>query len=65
MALPSIYFLTPDKLDPTGGIRVIYRSAEILSLLGVPAAVVHNEPGFRPTWFEHSARILYPPMEIR
>ena len=42
---------------PTGGIKVIYRHAELLASLGADAAVLHPfDTTFRCSWFEHTAR---------
>ncbi|MGN6246086.1 MAG: glycosyltransferase family 4 protein [Motilibacteraceae bacterium] len=49
--LPSVYFLTPDHDRPAGGVQVMYRHVDALNAAGVPAAVLHQRPGFRCTWF--------------
>lgn len=49
----SVYFLVPDYNEPAGGIRVIYRHVDLLNEAGIPAAVVHQKPDFRCTWFEN------------
>ncbi len=49
----TVYFLTPDNDGPTGGVRVIYRHVDLLNRAGIPAAVLHQRPGFRCTWFEN------------
>lgn len=54
---PTIYFLTPDYRTPSGGIRVIYRHVDTLNAAGVNAVVVHQQPGFRSSWFENSTRV--------
>ncbi|SFV27651.1 Glycosyl transferases group 1 [Devosia crocina] len=54
----GVYFLTPDYEPPSGGVRVIYRHVDLLNAAGIPAAVVHQRPGFRCTWFDHNTRIL-------
>ncbi|HEY8584200.1 MAG TPA: glycosyltransferase family 4 protein [Capillimicrobium sp.] len=55
MSAPTVYFVCPDYDAPSGGIRVIYRHVEHLVAAGIPAAVVHKAPGFRPTWFDTGA----------
>src|SRR6476469_3158805 len=54
---PSVYFLTPDFDEPSGGIRVIYRHVDILNAAGIPAAVLHQRKGFRCRWFENDTRV--------
>lgn len=53
----TVYFLTPDWRRPSGGVRVMYRHVDILNEVGIPAAVLHQRPGFRSTWFDHQTRI--------
>lgn len=45
------WFVCPDTDEPAGGVRVIYRAVEHLLAAGREACVVHDAPGFRPTWF--------------
>lgn len=44
----------PDYPHPSGGVRQIYRMADLLNAMGHTASVVHQKPGFAATWFEHS-----------
>jgi hypothetical protein len=55
----SIVYLCPDNAAPSGGVRVIYRHVDTLNEAGRAAAVLHAEPGFSCTWFEHQTRIVY------
>jgi glycosyltransferase involved in cell wall biosynthesis len=52
-----IYYLCPDKNNPVGGVRVIYRHVDILNKHHIPAYVVHSTPGFRVSWFENDTKI--------
>ncbi len=53
-----IYLCNADD-TPTGGIKVIYRHAELLTGLGADAFVIHPEDlDFTCTWFEHNTRLL-------
>jgi glycosyltransferase involved in cell wall biosynthesis len=54
---PTVYFLTPDHPEPSGGIRVIYRHVDILNAAGISSFVLHHRPGFRCEWFEHETRV--------
>jgi len=54
-----IYFYCPDNNLPSGGVRKIYRFADVLIRHGFAASVVHNQPGFRCTWFENHTPVLY------
>src|SRR6202011_3363414 len=51
---PTIYFVAPDKSDPSGGCRVIYRHVDLLHAAGVRAFAVHRKPGFRYAWFDNA-----------
>lgn len=53
-----ILYLCPAVAEPRGGIRTIYHHVEALVGAGLQAAVVHFEPGFRPTWFASTAPVL-------
>jgi glycosyltransferase involved in cell wall biosynthesis len=46
---------------PSGGVRKLYRHVDVLSAHGYPAAIVHENQGFRCSWFENNTPILYPP----
>jgi hypothetical protein len=57
---PSVYYVAPDNnTRAIGGIRVIYRHVDVLTDLGFRAAVMHERPGFRCTWFENKTPIAY------
>ncbi|MBJ6761351.1 glycosyltransferase family 4 protein [Myxococcaceae bacterium JPH2] len=58
---PTVYFLTPDYDEPSGGIRTLYRHVDLLEQAGISAAVLHSRPGFACTWFEHHTRIRHVP----
>ncbi|WP_066332505.1 hypothetical protein [Azohydromonas lata] len=51
-------YVSPDSNTPTGGIKVIYKHAELLCELGIPAAVAHITPGFSCDWFSHRAPVI-------
>lgn len=46
-----ILFLCPDVVHPTGGVTKIYEFASALKNNGFNVAVVHRNPGYRPSWF--------------
>ncbi len=57
-----IVFLCPADNTPTGGIKVIYRHAELLGDLGCRAFVMHPfDHDFTCTWFSHSVDLLRKP----
>lgn len=60
-AAPSVWVITPDWNRASGGVRKLYRAVDVLNAAGVPAAVVHQRPGFSCTWFEHETRIVPAP----
>lgn len=55
---PSVYYLAPAEKSPSGGVKVIYRHVDELNALGIPAAVVHDQDGFRCEWFENETRVI-------
>lgn len=57
----TIYVLSPENNQPSGGIKILYRHADVLNRNGIDAAVLHQRPGFRCDWFEHDTRIRYLP----
>ncbi len=48
----------PDTDHPIGGVKQIYRQAELLKNHGFDACVVQQQQGFRPSWFESSADVI-------
>jgi len=54
-----IYYFCPDNNLPTGGIKMIYRHIDILNQNGLPASVLHQQEGFRCTWFENNTIVSY------
>ena len=55
---PTVWFITPDWNRVAGGIRKLYRAADVLNEAGIRAAVVHERPGFACDWFDHETRIV-------
>jgi glycosyltransferase involved in cell wall biosynthesis len=57
--MSCIYFLSPPDTEPSGGIKHLYRQVDILNRNGYSAAVVHDRPAFRHTWFENQTRVVH------
>ena len=55
---PTAWFICPDFARPSGGVRKLYRTVDILNDAGLQAAIVHKRPGFRCEWFEHRTRVV-------
>jgi glycosyltransferase involved in cell wall biosynthesis len=53
-----VYYLAPDLVAPSGGVRNIYRHVDELRALGIEASVVHTRSGFRCQWFPHETPIV-------
>lgn len=53
----KIYFYTPSFFS--GGVKMLYRHAELLSLNNIPAYIVHTNRNYCTTKFIHNAKILY------
>lgn len=58
-AVGQILYECRDISAPSGGVRRLYRHVEILNRNGWPARILHHLPGFRPTWFETEAPVVY------
>lgn len=54
----TVYYLCPDLVAPSGGVRNIYRHVDALNAAGVDAAVLHTKPGFRCRWFANDTRTV-------
>lgn len=54
---PVAWFICPDYDHPSGGIRKLYRSVDLLNEAGLAAAIMHRRRGFKCTWFSHRTRI--------
>lgn len=54
-----IFFVCyPDTNHPIGGVKQIYRQAELLSDLGFRSYVLHHQPNFRVSWFSSDANVI-------
>ena len=58
MSQKRIFVLCPDRPKPTGGMKTIYRQAEILCDAGYDASVVHGRRGFRAGWFGNRSPVV-------
>jgi hypothetical protein len=56
---PAIYVYCPDIAVASGGVKYLYRHVEVLVSNGLDACIVHDVPGFRPSWFQHTVPIVY------
>ncbi len=61
MAPPHIHVLCPENDRPSGGIKILYRHVDVLTHNGFSASILHQQRGFRCTWFAHSTPIRYLP----
>lgn len=55
----GVYLVCPDVRRATGGIKTIYRQADVLLRHGLRAAVVHGERGFRCSFFENQTPVVH------
>lgn len=60
MSLSSsrIYFLCPDVAHATGGVTKIYEFASALKSQGFNAIIVHQDPGYRLSWFSSDVPVV-------
>lgn len=56
--MTTVYFYMPDVNHAAGGVRAAYRMVDACNAAGVPAAVMHQARGFRPTWFDSSTPVV-------
>lgn len=54
-----IFILCPDWSEPSGGVKKLYRHAEVLCANGIDALLVHQQQGFVPQWFQPRAKFAY------
>ncbi|EDP69663.1 hypothetical protein FBALC1_05743 [Flavobacteriales bacterium ALC-1] len=54
-----LLFVCPDINKPSGGIKQIYRQVNILSDSGYNAFILHENRGFRCTWFNNKTPVVY------
>jgi glycosyltransferase involved in cell wall biosynthesis len=55
----TVYVLSPENNKPSGGIKILYRHVDVLNRNGIDAALLHQNTGFRCSWFENETRIAY------
>ena len=46
-----------DWTHPAGGMRKLYRHVDVLNAHGIEAFIVHQQPGFRCTWFANNTAV--------
>lgn len=57
--MPHIYVLSPDNNNASGGIKILYRHVDVLNNNGYKASILHQNKGFRCTWFSNNTKIKY------
>ena len=53
----TIYVICPDSNVPYGGVKQLYRHVDALNNRGLDAFILHQEAGFRCTWFQNHTRV--------
>ena len=53
-----LFVCYPDTNHPIGGVKQIYRQAELLHEAGWEAFVLQEQQGFRASWFENKAPVM-------
>lgn len=61
MQKQKIYIVCPEVKAPTGGVKQLYKLAEILKKNNMDVSVVHGKKGFRINWFQTDVSIKYFP----
>jgi hypothetical protein len=54
-----IYVMCTDNNVPCGGVRKLHRLVEVFNAQGRPATLLHQNAGFRCTWFAHQTPTAY------
>lgn len=54
-----IFILCPDDNEPFGGVKQLYRHADVLNKNKFDAFILHAKKGFRCMWFENNTKIVY------
>ena len=54
-----LLFVCPDINKPSGGIKQIYRQVDILNSNGYRAYILHENRGFKCTWFNNNTPVVY------
>src|SRR5438045_8230910 len=59
-----IYVACPDLRHMSGGLRMLYRHADVLNTAGYSATIVHQKPGFVSPIAPACSPIVYSPVTI-
>jgi glycosyltransferase involved in cell wall biosynthesis len=54
-----ILYYTPDTNVPSWGVGMLYTHVRLLRANGIEAAILHQQPRFRPTWLDSDVPIVY------
>lgn len=54
----QVVYVVPDVAEPSGGVRAMYRHAELAARTGFDAKVWHFAEGFHVGWFSSSAQVI-------
>ncbi|MDD4004633.1 MAG: glycosyltransferase [Elusimicrobiaceae bacterium] len=57
--MARIYFYCGNDERPSGGVRKLYRQADILNKYGFDSVILHPHPGMRCMWFENFTPVEY------
>lgn len=57
--MKKIFFVCPEINTPSGGIKQIYRQVDILNKNGFSAFILHENQGFKCSWFNNTTQIVY------
>jgi hypothetical protein len=47
----KIYIVCPDNKKPSGGVKQLYRFADVLNQNGYNAVILHNKKSYKVKWF--------------
>lgn len=54
----QVVYVVPDVTEPSGGVRAMYRHAELAQRTGFDAKVWHFAEGFQTGWFSSTAQVI-------
>jgi Glycosyl transferases group 1 len=55
----KIYIVCPDNKKPSGGVKQLYRFADILNENGYNAVILHNKRHYKVKWFANNTKIEF------
>ncbi len=55
----KIYIVCPDNKKPSGGVKQLYRFADVLNQNGYNAVILHNKKSYKVKWFINTTKVEF------